>query len=138
LPTFEPHSTIAVPFPYVERDTTKRRPALVVSQPRLVSELGLLWVLMITSAAHPAWPDDIAIDDLGLAGLAKLSVIRPTKIATVEAARAQPIGRVTTDVAARVRAALTGLLAGMGHRAADLAPGGHMVSFYRQYEQVLE
>jgi mRNA interferase MazF len=111
LPTFEPYATIAVPFPYVERAATKRRPALVISQPRLVSQTGLLWIVMITSAANPAWPDDIAVDDLGLAGLTKPSVVRPAKITTVEALRARPIGRVTAGVAAKVRAALAALLA---------------------------
>jgi mRNA-degrading endonuclease toxin of MazEF toxin-antitoxin module len=42
LPIFEPFTTISVPFPYVERLASKRRPALVVSRPRLARDHGLV------------------------------------------------------------------------------------------------
>jgi mRNA interferase MazF len=110
LPTFEPFTTISVPFPYVERLTSKRRPALVMSKPRLARVHGLVWVVMITSAANASWPDDIPIDDLKRAGLSKPSVIRPTKIATVETTHVRPIGEVGAGVGARVLAMLASLL----------------------------
>jgi mRNA interferase MazF len=110
LPIFEPFTTVAVPFPYVERPILKRRPALIVSRPELAREHGLLWVLMITSAENAPWPDDIPIDDLPLAGLSRPSVIRPTKLATIETLAAQPLGRVTPAAAARVGAILRRLL----------------------------
>ena len=115
LPTFEAFATISVPFPYVERATLKRRPALVVSRSELMRQHGLVWVLMITSAANAPWPEDIPIDDLARAGLSKPCVIRPTKFTTIETASAQPLGQVTPAVAAQVRATLRRLLA-------DLAP----------------
>jgi mRNA interferase MazF len=92
LATFEPFTTISVPFPYIERLAGKRRPALVVSTPRLARNHGLIWVLMITSAANPSSPGDIPIDDLKRAGLPKPSVVRPTKITTLETTHALPIG----------------------------------------------
>jgi hypothetical protein len=50
------------------------------------------------------------IDDLGRAGwLSKPSVIRPTKLTTIETIAATALGQVTPDVAARVRVALRGL-----------------------------
>jgi hypothetical protein len=58
---------VAVPFPYVERMVQQRRPALVVA-----AGLGahdLLWVLMITAAVNPRWPDDVEIIDHEAAGL---------------------------------------------------------------------
>lgn len=106
MPTFERWDVVAVSFPYVESSHLKRRPALVVSGRHWLDAHGLLWVLMITSAANAPWPDDIAIDDLQAAGLGKPSVIRPAKIATVEAARCQPRGRVTDAVRQRVEATL--------------------------------
>jgi mRNA interferase MazF len=111
LPTFEAFATISVPFPLVERPTLKRRPALVVSRPSLMREHGLAWVLMITSAANAAWPEDISIDDLQLAGLSKPSVIRPTKLATIDTSAAQRLGNVTPAVASRVLVTLRKLLA---------------------------
>jgi mRNA interferase MazF len=116
LPTFEPFTTISVPFSYVEPLAGKRRPALVVSRPRLARNHGLVWVLMITSAANPSWPGDIPIDDLKRAGLPKPSVVRPTKIATLETTHAWPIGAVDAEVAARVRAILRSLLPDLEHR----------------------
>jgi mRNA interferase MazF len=84
LPIFEAFTAISAPFPFVERPTVKRRPALSVSRPTLMLEHGLAWVLMITSAANTAWPEDIPIDDLHLAGLSRPSVIRPAKLTTIE------------------------------------------------------
>jgi mRNA interferase MazF len=115
-PTFEPFATISVPFPYVERLASKRRPALVVSRPQLARAHGLVWVLMITSAANARWPDDIPIDDLKRAGLPKPSVVRATKIATLETTHARPIGQVEAAVADRVLAILGSLLADREHR----------------------
>ncbi len=111
MPTYEAFATISVPFPFVERPTLKRRPALIVSRPSLIQEHGLAWVLMITSAANASWPEDISIDDLQLAGLSKPSVIRPTKLATIETSAAQPLGHVTPAVASRVLMTLCKLLA---------------------------
>jgi mRNA interferase MazF len=109
LPAFEPFTTISVPFPSVERLARKRRPALVVSRPRLARDHGLVWVLMITSAADARWPDDIPIDDLRRAGCPTRASYAPTKIATVETTHARRLGEVGAAVAARVLAAL-GLL----------------------------
>lgn len=106
MPTFERWDVVAVPFPYVERDRIKRRPGLVVSGRRWLEEHGLLWVLMITSAAQARWADDVPIDDLAAAGLPRPSVVRPAKIATVEATRCERRGRITDAVRQRVEAAL--------------------------------
>ena len=67
----------------------QRRPALVVAVPDAST---LLWVLMVTSAGNHSWPDDVVISDLTKAGLPAASVVRPTKIATIEAGDAERIG----------------------------------------------
>ena len=76
MPGFKSFDVVAVPFPYVEREVRKRRPTVVVSDPVLSERHGLLWVVMVTSAANPSWPDDVAIGDLAMAGLPKPSVVR--------------------------------------------------------------
>jgi mRNA interferase MazF len=53
---------------------------------------GLLWLLMITSAENRGWPGDVAVSDLQAAGLPAPSIIRPAKIATVEARDAELLG----------------------------------------------
>src|SRR4051794_15670190 len=75
---------VVVPFPYSDRFAEKRRPALVVSSNWLREEFDLIWVAMITSRVVPGWSCDVAIEDLGLAGLPSPSVIRPAKLATIE------------------------------------------------------
>lgn len=111
MPICEPFDIVAVPFPFVEREARKRRPTLVVSSPQLAQKHGLLWVLMITSAAHSPWPEDVPIGDLDIAGLTKASVVRVCKIATVEAARCERIGHLSSSMVAKVAVALRGLLA---------------------------
>ena len=113
--TFEPFTTISVPFPYLERLASKRRPALVGSRPRLASDHALVLVLMITSAANARLLDDILIEDLKRGGLPKPSVVRPTKIATVETTQARVIGEAEEAVAARVLATLRSVLPHLGH-----------------------
>ena len=54
----------------------------------------LLWVLMITSAAHRTWESDVPVSDLVEAGLPAPSVVRPSKIATIDADSAERIGRL--------------------------------------------
>ena len=94
MPSFRRADVIKVPFPYTDRQTRQYRPALVVAAGDLEDAHGLLWVVMITSAANRRWPGDVAIGDLKSAGLPAPSVIRTAKIATIEAADAAKLGRV--------------------------------------------
>ena len=111
MPTFEPFDVVAVPFPYVDREIRKRRPTVVVSRARLVQDHGLVWVVMVTSAANQLWAQDISILDLVAAGLPKPSVVRACKIATVEAARCERIGRLPDETADALAALLSGTIA---------------------------
>ncbi|HKE49020.1 MAG TPA: type II toxin-antitoxin system PemK/MazF family toxin [Rhodanobacteraceae bacterium] len=111
MPSFEPGDVIKVPFPYTDRATRQRRPALVVSAHLLQESHGLLWVLMITSAENRPWPGDIALTDLVKAGLPAPSVVRTAKIATIDAKDAEKLGRVGP----RVRhAVLRSVIAALG------------------------
>jgi mRNA interferase MazF len=92
MQNFEPRDIIKVPFPYTDRPVRERRPALVVSSGRLQAAHGLLWVLMITSLANRAWPDDVPVSDQVQSGLPSPSVVRSAKIATIEARDAERIG----------------------------------------------
>ena len=106
MPIFDRYDVVSVPFPYAERTVVARRPALVVSDTSLESRLGLLWVLMITAAENRGWEDDIALGDHRSVGLSIPSIIRPTKIATVEAGRAEFLGHLAPALADAVAAAL--------------------------------
>lgn len=110
MPTFEQGDIVRVPFPYTDRDTRQRRPALVVSSGGIGEDAALLWVVMITSAENRAWIDDIEIPDHASAGLPAPSVVRPVKIATVEARHVEPIGKLPDEVRRLVICRIAGIL----------------------------
>lgn len=72
-PTF---SLVRVPFPFTDRTTMKRRPALVVSAPNFQTNSGHLVLAMVTSATNSSWPHDWAIQELEGTGLPKPCVVR--------------------------------------------------------------
>ncbi|MBS0386185.1 MAG: type II toxin-antitoxin system PemK/MazF family toxin [Proteobacteria bacterium] len=78
---------LVLPFPYSDQLAEKRRPALVVSKPALERTHGLIWVAMITSHRGQPRPDDVVITQKRKAGLPGASLIRPSKLATIEPAR---------------------------------------------------
>jgi len=86
---------VKVPFPYTDRATRQRRPALVVSGADLHRKHGLCWVLMITSAENRSWEGDVKIKDLAHAGLPAPSVVRSAKIATIDARDGERLGRLS-------------------------------------------
>jgi mRNA interferase MazF len=107
---FAPFDVVVVPFPYADRLAEKRRPALVMSNRRLAIH-GLIWVAMITSAENEPWSSDVAIADLGRAGLPAPSVVRPAKIATIDPSRIdRRIGRLDRAAARSVGQRLRGFL----------------------------
>ena len=114
MPIFEPWDIVRVPFPYTDRPVRQRRPALVVAAGDLQTAHGLLWLAMITSAAHRGWPGDVIISDLGGAGLPAPSIVRPAKIATIDARDAGRLGTLPPDDRAAVRSCLRQQLSGLG------------------------
>jgi mRNA interferase MazF len=99
MPTFEQGEVVRVPFPYTDRRTRQHRPALVVSNGGIGEHAQLLWVVMITSAENRRWPDDHEIGpNYREVGLPAPSIIRSTKIATIESRDASPIGRIPQNL----------------------------------------
>ena len=73
MPIFEPGDVVAVPVRFAEMDTTRRRPAVVVSDRLLAEAHDLYWLCMITSAANPPFADDVAVADRALAEIGRAS-----------------------------------------------------------------
>ena len=73
-----------------------------MSSPHIESEHGLLWVVMITSAENRGWKGDVTIANLTKAGLPAPSIIRPRKIATIDAKDARRLGDITADTLTKV------------------------------------
>jgi mRNA interferase MazF len=68
--------TVAVPFPFMERPATKRRPALVMSRRSFNDANSHTIMAMITTAMLNDWANDHPIEDLVTAGLKHPCVIR--------------------------------------------------------------
>lgn len=73
--TCEAWHVVVVPFPFTDRSTTKRRPALVLST-KAFNRQGHSVLAMITSASHHPWPADTSLKDLKSAGLKTPSLVR--------------------------------------------------------------
>jgi mRNA interferase MazF len=97
---FTAFDVVIVPFPFADRLAEKRRPALIISGPKL-APYDLIWVAMITSAENEPWPGDVPISDLDRAGLPAPSVVRPVKIACIDPARIERRAGRLDKVAAR-------------------------------------
>jgi mRNA interferase MazF len=72
----------------------------------------LLWVAMITSAQNRGWLGDVPVQDLKRARLPAPSIIRPAKLATIEAADAAKLGSLKPTNLARVLGAIRAELEG--------------------------
>ena len=107
---------VRVPFPYTDRPVRQRRPALMVAIPGLQAQLGVLWVLMITSAENRGWTGDVEVSDLLAAGLPVPSLVRTAKMATIDIGDAEWIGRLPEADRRKVTARLRQHLSGAGWR----------------------
>ena len=68
---------VKVPFPFTDRNASKTRPALVLSDEDVFNApIGHGVLAMITSAKHAAWPLDVPVTDLAAAGLPVPSIVR--------------------------------------------------------------
>lgn len=74
---FEAFDVVVVPFPFTDRTTEKRRPALVLSNADVFNRVvGQSVLAMITSVDNPDWPLDVVIDELDSTGLSSASKVR--------------------------------------------------------------
>lgn len=104
---FEQFDLVVVPFPFTDRTATKRRPALVLSDLAAFNTLLDRSVLaMITTSSHSSWPLDVQIQDLASTGLQAPSIIRMKLFTLDHALVLRKIGKLTSQDAASVEAAL--------------------------------
>ncbi len=110
MQTFKAGDIVRVPFPYTDRNTRQHRPALVISNSTTGENKDFLWVLMITSAENKRWDNDVPIPLHHEAGLPAPSVIRPSKIATIETAHADRLGQVSEVIFEQVKLKVAAIL----------------------------
>ena len=105
---------VVVPFPYHDHLAEKRRPELVISNARLHRE-GFIWIAMITGAGKERRAGDLVIKDRSSASLPGASMVRASKIATIEPGRVvRRIGSLAKGERAAVRKAVAGCLGAAG------------------------
>jgi mRNA interferase MazF len=102
---------VRVDFPYPDEPIARPRPALVIATPAATAAFDLVWVLMITSARHAPWPEDVLITDLTSTGLQHPSLIRTAKIATVDGRMVGTVGHLSSPDRRAVAACLKRQLA---------------------------
>lgn len=112
--TYEAFDVVVEPFPFTDRLTEKRRPALVLSAGgRFNAVAGHAVMAMITSARHSSWPLDVDSKHLQSAGLPAASLVR-MKLFTLDSRLViWKAGALHSEDERRVRAAL-GELVGQG------------------------
>jgi mRNA interferase MazF len=74
---YKPFEVVVVPFPFTDRKSDKRRPALILSDDiKFNKPSGHAVLAMITSQKNPDWPLDTAITSIRRTGLTAPSKVR--------------------------------------------------------------
>lgn len=105
-----PWDIVRVDFSFADQAATRRRPALVIAATPATDAFAILWVLMITSAAHGRWLLDVPVSDLRLGGLSHPCLVRVSKVTTLDSRLATRIGELSVADRAKVSVCLDALL----------------------------
>jgi mRNA interferase MazF len=109
--SFDQWAVVVVPFPFTDRDTHKRRPALVLSnQGEFGAQTGHSVMAMITSATHARWPLDVVLTDRETAGLPAPSLARMKLFTLDDRLVLRQLGILSQNDRAAVAHALSRLL----------------------------
>lgn len=69
--SYKKYDVVVIPFPFIDSDLSKLRPALVLSSEEFNQETKMVTCIMITSSTHEEWASDVDILNLQKAGLKK-------------------------------------------------------------------
>ena len=108
--TCEPFDVVVVPFPFTDRETERRRPALVVSSPAFNATHDQSILAMITSAGGD-WPSDVVVRDWREAGLSVPCKVRLKLFTLDDALILRRAGALSERDAEAVRDSLARFLA---------------------------
>lgn len=108
---YAPYNVVVVPFPFTDQDSSKRRPALVLSEKVFNDAHNHLVLGMITTAAGSTWGSDVALADWKKAGLTTPCRFR-MKVFTLDCTLIiKMVGKLTAKDAKAVRVTLQKYLA---------------------------
>lgn len=98
---------ITVPFPFTDKDVSKKRPALVINKPEYQCKTGHVVLLMITSAKNSSWYSDLLLEGLESIGLKTPSVVRFKVFSIDERLLINKIGQLSESDKLRVKEKLS-------------------------------
>jgi mRNA interferase MazF len=110
MTTYRPFDVVVVPFPFTDKTSTKKRPALVLSSELFNAEIRHSVMAMITTASHSSWPLDVAIANLKDAGLKNPSIVRMKLFTIDHALILKHIGHLHSQDQSSVESVLKSLL----------------------------
>lgn len=102
---------VVVPFPFTDRTTRKRRPAVVLSTEAYMKDTGNLVCAMVTTATRSSWKSDVQLKDWERAGLPKPSFVRMKLFTLDRRILIRRLGKLSKEDRARVRESLSGVMA---------------------------
>jgi len=103
---YEPFDIIEVPFPFSDLPRAKRRKALVISTQEFNKRNGNTILMMITSAEHSKWFNDVSISNWMKSGLKKPCIARMKLFTLDNRLIILKTGHLTTEDQNRIRHAL--------------------------------
>ena len=106
----EPLDVVAVRFPFTDRPTAKRRPALVVSSAAF-NETHAQSILAMITSARSAWQSDVPIQEWRKAGLQIPCKVRLKLFTLDDSLLLRKLGRLSKRDGKTVRNALARALA---------------------------
>lgn len=107
---YKTYEVVVVPFPFSDKKSTKRRPALVVSSEEYQAKLRHVVLAMITSSLNSEWFLDVEIEDLRKAGLKTPSKVRMKIFTLDDKLILKSIGRLEGKDLSAVRKSLAQVL----------------------------
>lgn len=111
MQSYNRFDVVLVPFPFTDRTTQKRRPALVLSNGDFFEDSGQIICSMITTAKRSNWKSDSSLSDWSEAGLPTPSKVR-MKIFTLDARLVlKKLGRLSESDASTAAQSLTQVFA---------------------------
>jgi mRNA interferase MazF len=109
--SFEQWSVVVVSFPFSDRGSQKRRPAVVLSScEQFGARNGHSVLAMVTSASHARWPLDVVIADRETAGLPAPSLARMKLFTLDDRLIQRQLGILGENDREAIRRALSSLL----------------------------
>lgn len=108
--TYEQFAIVVVPFPFTDIATTKRRPALILSDAvAFNAPMGHSVMAMITTATHSPWALDLPISNLKAAGLKVPSIIRMKLFTVDHSLVVKQVGKLAAAEQVKIEQALSKL-----------------------------